>query len=96
MYSYYDNLVLTICESSKHANLQKQFAVSFVKDSSLRPSPQILHTMTNKLHYYPATGRANMIRLALSAANIPFEDVYPTGGFPVSVMYKVNTRYAQK
>jgi len=39
----------------------------------------------NKLHYYPATGRANMIRLALSAANIPFEDVYPSGGFPVSV-----------
>jgi len=38
--------------------------------------------MSAKLHYYQATGRANVIRLALAAANIPFEDVYPNGGFP--------------
>ena len=40
--------------------------------------------MSAKVHYYQATGRANAIRLALAAANIPFEDVYPNGGFPVS------------
>lgn len=40
--------------------------------------------MSAKLHYYQATGRANVIRLALAAANIPFEDVYPSGGFPPS------------
>jgi len=32
-----------------------------------------------KVHYFKATGRGNQIRLALAAANIPFEDVYPTG-----------------
>ncbi|KAL3782579.1 hypothetical protein HJC23_005282 [Cyclotella cryptica] len=40
--------------------------------------------MTAKLHYYQATGRAHAIRLALAAGNIPFEDVYPVGGFPPS------------
>ena len=44
--------------------------------------------MTAKLHYYPATGRGHAIRLALSAANIPFEDVYPEGGFPPSAEVK--------
>ncbi|KAL7529691.1 hypothetical protein ACHAXR_003101 [Thalassiosira sp. AJA248-18] len=34
--------------------------------------------MAAKVHYYQATGRANAIRLALAAANIPFEDVSPT------------------
>eukprot|EP00984_Skeletonema_dohrnii_P020061 scaffold9695_cov74-Skeletonema_dohrnii-CCMP3373.AAC.4 len=38
--------------------------------------------MTNKFYYYAATGRGHAIRLALSAANIPFEDEYPQGGFP--------------
>lgn len=44
--------------------------------------------MTAKLHYYPATGRGHAIRLALSAANIPFEDAYPEGGFPPSAEVK--------
>ena len=38
--------------------------------------------MSAKLHYYRASGRGNAIRLALSAANIPFEDVFAT--FPPS------------
>ena len=37
-----------------------------------------------KLYYYPATGRGNMIRIALSAANIEFEDVFPNCGYPPS------------
>eukprot|EP00553_Chaetoceros_curvisetus_P003605 CAMPEP_0204629124 /NCGR_PEP_ID=MMETSP0717-20131115/17446_1 /ASSEMBLY_ACC=CAM_ASM_000666 /TAXON_ID=230516 /ORGANISM="Chaetoceros curvisetus" /LENGTH=200 /DNA_ID=CAMNT_0051645969 /DNA_START=331 /DNA_END=929 /DNA_ORIENTATION=- len=41
-------------------------------------------TGTAKLHYYRAQGRGNQVRLALSAAGIPFEDVYPTCGFPPS------------
>ena len=45
---------------------------------------ELFFTMSAKVHYYQATGRANAIRLALAAANIPFEDVYPNGGFPVS------------
>jgi len=73
-----------VIESSKQCKFAK-YAVSFAKISSLLITLSTNLTMTNKLHYYPATGRANMIRLALSAANIPFEDVYPTGGFPVSV-----------
>ena len=48
--------------------------------------------MTAKLHYYPATGRGHAIRLALSAANIPFEDVYPEGGFPPSAEVKEGWR----
>lgn len=40
--------------------------------------------MSAKVHYYQATGRANAIRLALAAADIPFEDIYPSGGYPVS------------
>mmetsp|Transcript_11083 Transcript_11083/g.13997 ORF Transcript_11083/g.13997 Transcript_11083/m.13997 type:complete len:221 (+) Transcript_11083:149-811(+) len=41
--------------------------------------------MTAKLYYYPSTGKANQIRLALAAANIDFQDVHPNpGGFPPS------------
>lgn len=40
--------------------------------------------MSAKVYYYQATGRANVIRLALAVANIPFEDVYPNGGYPPS------------
>jgi len=32
---------------------------------------------TTKLYYYKATGRANMIRLALAAGNVPFEEEHP-------------------
>jgi glutathione S-transferase len=35
-----------------------------------------------KFYYYSATGRGHAIRLALSAANIEFEDIVPTCGFP--------------
>lgn len=48
--------------------------------------------MPASLYYYPATGRANVIRLALSAANIAFNDVYPKSGFPPSEEDKVNLR----
>jgi len=48
--------------------------------------------MSAKLHYYQATGRANVIRLALAAANIPFEDVYPNCGFPPSEEEKTKWR----
>ena len=37
-----------------------------------------------KVYYYSATGRAHQIRLALAAANIEFEDVFPTCGYPPS------------
>lgn len=47
--------------------------------------------MAAKVHYYPATGRANVIRLALAAANIPFEDVYPRA-FPPTEEEKANWR----
>lgn len=35
-----------------------------------------------KLYYYSATGKGHQIRLALSAANIDFEDIFPNGGYP--------------
>jgi len=35
-----------------------------------------------KLYYYQVTGRGNQIRLALAAADIPFQDVHPASGFP--------------
>lgn len=37
-----------------------------------------------KLFYYPATGRANQIRLTLAAGGIAWEDVFPKDGFPPS------------
>ncbi len=40
--------------------------------------------MVNKLHYYPATGRAHALRLALSAGGIEWEDTFPDGGYPPS------------
>ncbi|KAL7469073.1 hypothetical protein ACHAXS_009329 [Conticribra weissflogii] len=48
--------------------------------------------MPASLYYYKATGRANAIRLALAAANIPFNDVYPEGGFPPSDKEKAEWR----
>mmetsp|Transcript_10224 Transcript_10224/g.16157 ORF Transcript_10224/g.16157 Transcript_10224/m.16157 type:complete len:233 (+) Transcript_10224:59-757(+) len=48
--------------------------------------------MSAKVYYYPSTGRANAVRLALSAANIPFEDVYPRSGFPPSEEDKAKWR----
>ncbi len=36
-----------------------------------------------KLHYYPAAGKANQIRLALAASGIPFEDKF-ANSFPPS------------
>eukprot|EP00579_Thalassiosira_antarctica_P001058 CAMPEP_0201874906 /NCGR_PEP_ID=MMETSP0902-20130614/7024_1 /ASSEMBLY_ACC=CAM_ASM_000551 /TAXON_ID=420261 /ORGANISM="Thalassiosira antarctica, Strain CCMP982" /LENGTH=220 /DNA_ID=CAMNT_0048401851 /DNA_START=52 /DNA_END=714 /DNA_ORIENTATION=+ len=47
--------------------------------------------MSAKVYYYQATGRANVIRLALAAANLPFEDVYPSG-FPPTEEDKVAWR----
>jgi len=42
-----------------------------------------------KLHYYSATGKAHQIRLALASANIEFEDIHPSCGFPPSEEQKV-------
>ena len=39
--------------------------------------------MTTKLYYYQATGRAQQLRLALAAANIPWEDVH-AAAFPAT------------
>lgn len=40
-----------------------------------------------KVHYYPAAGKANQIRLALAASGIPFEDKFATT-FPPSPQVK--------
>ena len=37
-----------------------------------------------KVYYYSATGKGHQIRLALAAADIEFEDVFPTCGYPPS------------
>eukprot|EP01083_Nonionella_stella_P133255 405070_1 len=36
-----------------------------------------------RVHYYPACGKANQIRLALAASGIPFEDIF-ANSFPPS------------
>lgn len=45
-----------------------------------------------KLYYYSATGKAQQIRLALAAADIEFEDVFATCGFPPSEEQKLEWR----
>lgn len=44
------------------------------------------------LYYYKATGKANMIRLALAAAGVEWEDVYPEEGFPPNSETKATWR----
>lgn len=45
-------------------------------------------TSLPKVYYYSATGRGHQVRLALAAANIPFEDVHPECGFPPNAAQK--------
>ncbi len=84
--------------SKKTKSLEKVLVTnnSFI-DQNIRqhihiPTPRLTIPCLNmpaSLYYYKATGRANAIRLALAAANIPFNDVYPEGGFPPSDKVKV-------